>query len=98
MPTEKQLTLKTVVVRRPELIFTEIDNDIIILSIANSKYYGADSVGRRIWILIDQPIPISDICNTLLKEFAVDRQTCERETLEFLQQLLSEQLIEVKSE
>ena len=81
----------------PDLIFTEVDNDLVILSIANSKYYGAESVGRYIWQLIEQPIVIADVCAALLDKFEIDRPTCEREMLTFLGQLLSEKLIDVQS-
>ncbi len=97
MTDAKSLTLDSKVARLPDLIFTEVDNDLVILSIANSKYYGAESVGRRIWQLIEQPITVTEICDALLNEFDTDRASCERDVLTFLDQLLTEKLIDVQS-
>ena len=97
MPETKSLDLNTVVVRQQDLVFSEIDNDLVIMSIANSKYYGAESVGRRIWTLIEHPIKVADVCAVLVDEFEVDNAVCERDALAFLGQLMDEKLLKIEN-
>lgn len=96
MSLKNPLTLNTVVVRQPDLTFAEVDGDLVILSIQNSKYYGSEIVGRRVWHLIEQPISIAQICETLLNEFEVERATCEADVLAFLVQLVDENLAAIR--
>ena len=53
------------------------------------------SVGARIWALIaqDEDIQVNELCDLLMDEFDVERNTCEREVLEFLSQLRAHGLI-----
>jgi hypothetical protein len=83
----------TVVARCDGLIDAEIDNEIVALHIANGTCYGLNSVGSRIWHLLDAPIRIRDICATLLTEYEVEPTTCERQVLDLLEELRAEGLI-----
>ena len=65
-----------------------------LLSIKNGAYYGMDPVGSRVWELIAQPVTASAVCETLLREFNVEKDTCERQVLAFLQQLADADLLE----
>lgn len=65
-----------------------------LMSIRNGAYYGMDPVGSRVWELIAQSVRVSDVCESLLGEFEVDRATCERQVLSFLQQLADADLLD----
>ncbi|MCK6580853.1 MAG: PqqD family peptide modification chaperone [Anaerolineae bacterium] len=92
MSTES-MTLQTVVQRSPDLLFTEVNGDLVMLSIRTNQYYGTHAVGGRIWALIEQPTPIQVVCDALLREFEVDAATCQAETLAFLNRLAQESLL-----
>ena len=95
MKNKTQLTLSTVVVKNPELLETSIDDETILLSIATSNYYGMDPVASRIWAMLQEPISVADIIVTLLDEFNVTRKECESDTLEFLEMLAAEKMLDV---
>lgn len=84
-----------VVVQAEGLPSTYIGDEIAFMSIKNSKYYGLDSVGTRIWALIEQPRQISEVVDELLKEYDVERTTCEDNVLELMERLLEEDLIHI---
>ena len=46
-----------------------------------------DEVGSRIWEEIQSPVKISEVVNTLLSEYDVDRETCEKSVMEFIEGL-----------
>ena len=89
------IQLNDKIVRIPGNISSDIDNDVVIFSIDNGKYYGTRQVGSRIWQLIEQPTTISEVCATLETEFEVDPSVCQAEVSAFLGQLVEEKLLQV---
>src|SRR2546430_17686461 len=63
-----------------------------------SVYYSLDAVGSRIWALLQSPRSVREIRDTLLAEYDVPAERCERDLLGLLQALAAEQLIEVQDE
>jgi hypothetical protein len=96
MTYKSPLSLQNIIVRSSNLVSSEIDSDLVILSIQNGRYYGTQIVGNRIWSMLGNETPVTAICDNLLQEFEVERHVCEQEVLRFLAQLQSEGLIEVR--
>jgi len=86
-------TLQSIVAQSPDLVGTKIEDHTALLSVSNGAYYSLDPVASRIWQLIEQPRPVSVVVDQLLAEYAVDRATCEAQTLTFLQQLADADLL-----
>ena len=89
--------LHTVVQRDPEIIGAEAGEDIVMVSIANGKYYAVADVAKEIWRSVQQPISVSALIDRLMEKYKVDREECERDTLRFLNQLLSERLLVMRN-
>ena len=93
------IELNSVVVQAEgDWLANEIDSDTVLVSIEQGKYYGMEKVGSRIWKLIAQPRIVLAVCDTLLKEFKVSRETCQQDALVFLNQLAEENLVKVVDE
>src|SRR5262245_8457943 len=90
------LTLNSIVQRDPEVIFSEADQDLIMVSIATGCYYGLSDVAREVWDAIESPKRVSDLVGGLTKSYNVNSSLCEEQTLSFLQTLLDEGLLQVK--
>lgn len=90
--------ITTLVARRDDVFFAEIDDEIVMMSEDLDSYCGIDEIGSRIWSLIESPITVSDVCGVLREEFEVDREVCEREVTTFLAQLISEGLARLVDE
>lgn len=88
-----RLCSSSVVVRSDTCIDAEIDHEIVALSIARGTCYGLNNVGSRIWKQLATPTRISDLCASLLSEYDVEKNLCEQQVLEFLEELRSEELI-----
>jgi hypothetical protein len=89
------LGLFSVVVRSPDQVSGALDGKVVLLSIENGEYYNLNEVGSRIWELLEQPVAVADLVARLQVEFDVDRGTCEREALAFLEQLRHDNLLRV---
>lgn len=77
----------TVVVRSNEVIFTDTEGEIGVVSLRDGTYCGLDTIGSRIWALIERPITISSLCATLMREFEVSAVQCKRDVIQFLGRL-----------
>ena len=85
-------------IRTSTAIDAEIDGEAILLSVEQSSVFGLGPVGTRIWQLVDRGIRVDDLCTTLTREFDVTPETCLEQVRAFLDELLSEGLVEVIAE
>jgi hypothetical protein len=89
------LNLSTQVVRSPNQLSGNLDDAVVLLSVANGEYYKMNEVGSRIWALIEQPLSVGALVDTLLGEFEVEPSACEQEVQGFLEQLSHSGLLRV---
>ena len=91
----KEITTETVIKQIEEIVASDIDGETVMMSVENGKYYGLDDIGSRIWELIERPIRISDLIDRLLERFDVDRETCEKDVVKFLNELNDDRIVAV---
>jgi Coenzyme PQQ synthesis protein D (PqqD) len=90
--------LKNTVKRADDLGSCDLDGETALMSVENGQYYGLDPIGSRIWNLLAQARPVSDLCALLLEKFEVEPAQCEHDVLAFLQELAQDNLIKVVDE
>jgi hypothetical protein len=90
---KKEILPYTLLHRKRDMLFNEIDGEVVMLSVENSEYYGMDKVGSRIWELLEQPIHFRKLVATLMEEYEVTEQQCLEDTLSFLYKLQDKKLI-----
>lgn len=78
-------------------ILCDMDGEKVMLSIQNGKYYNLGAIGGEIWELLVEPMTVSILITKLTSEYDVERKDCQDHVLEFLEMLLSEDLIEIVS-
>jgi hypothetical protein len=93
---DKPLSLESVIVATPEQVSCALADESAILNMKNSVYYGMNSVGTRVWNLLGEPKTIVQLRDTLLAEYEVEPERCERDLLQLLEQLRAEGLIEIQ--
>jgi len=79
-------------------VSASLGNETVLLSMESAMYYGIDSVGSRIWELLQEPIRVSQIRDVITSEYDVDAERCEADVIAFLQTLLASGLIEVRGD
>src|SRR2546425_7350428 len=90
--------LSSRVMAAQDQVSSDLGGEAAILQLTSGVYYGLNSVGARIWALLQQPRTVGDIRDTLLAEYDVTPERLERDLLALLSSLLAERLIEVRSE
>lgn len=91
------ITPQTIVSQSSEIMATNLDDKLVMMSISQGEYYSLESVGARIWNLIEKPVSISDLCIDLAKEFEVNSEECKREVLEFITKLLQMEIVKIEN-
>src|SRR4030067_2387541 len=94
---QNAITLETVVYHDPEMVSAPMDDEIVMFSLERGMYYGLDNIASAIWQRIEQPISVANLCTTLIDDFNVDRETCQRDTLELLTWLFQQELVKIAS-
>jgi len=90
------LSPSTVVVAAKGQVSCDLAGEAAILNLKSGIYYGLNAVGARIWNLIQNPRPVTEVRQDLLERYGIDHSRCEQDLLELLEQLLAAGLIEVR--
>jgi len=91
----KELTIDSTVSAVTNQTSCELEGEAVILLLKGGIYYTLNPVGTRIWNLVQKPVLVRDVRDTILREYDVDAGRCEDELFALLQDLEKEGLIEV---
>jgi len=78
-----------------EHVVCHLDGEAIVLHLAKGAHYRLNSVGTRVWSLIQSPMQASAIRDALLAEYDVEPSACEKDLKSLLDDLSKCGLIEV---
>ena len=91
MPIE----LSTVVKQSKHQVSCNVDDEVAILNLKSTLYFGLDEVGACIWEALSEPRAVSELCKTVLDHFDVDETRCHSDVFKFLTELDDAGLIEL---
>lgn len=77
-------------------IVSNMDGEIVMLSIHNGKYYNLGELGGEIWELMNNPISIQELVTALQSRYDVGLTECEEQVATFLGHLSEEGLIRIE--
>ena len=84
---------------RPDVLARSIGEETVILDLASGTYFGLDSVGARIWSLINngkaEGRPLDEVRDAMLAEFDISRDELERDLIRLAESLCAQKLIDV---
>lgn len=89
------VTLDSIVSRNESLVSATVGADVVMLHLQNNAYYDTDAIGGDIWARIAVPTNVGDLCAALVEAYDVDRETCERDVLAFLNEAAREGVIRI---
>jgi hypothetical protein len=90
-----KIELGTTVKQSTNQVSTNLNDEVAILNLESSLYFGLDEVGAYIWQTIREPTKISDLCEQVLERYDVGAQECQADILEFIQKLDDAKLLAV---
>jgi hypothetical protein len=91
------ITKESTVTAVKDQVSTNLGGEVAVLHLVSGVYYSLNEVGARIWELIQESQPVGQILATLLEEYDVAADVCERHLLAILEELRKEKLIRVEN-
>ena len=92
------LAISSRVVAARDQVSCDVGGEAAILQLASGVYYSLDAVGSRIWALLQSLRSVREIRDTLVAEYDVPADRCERDLLGLLEALAGAQLIDVQDD
>jgi len=89
------INLNTRFVRVKDLIWTQSEDEVVIMDIGSGKYYGLNTVSSDIFLRCANRISVKDLIELLMESYTVERAVCEKETLDILDSFLKKGIIEI---
>ncbi len=91
------LSIRSIVIAAPDQVSCPLGEESAILNVRNTVYYGLNPVGARVWNMLQQPKTVEELRDTLVGEYDVELENCERDLLDLLEKLRAEGLIHVRN-
>jgi len=82
------LTLQTPLRVSSDVVFRDLDGEVVILNLASGKYFGLDPVGTRIWQLIEEHRRLEDVLRHLVGEYDAPPDALERDLMTLASELV----------
>jgi len=78
-----------------KILATDVGDDLVMMDIETGQYITLNKMGRIIWQEIASPVKVSELLNKLMERFQVTEEVCRQDTLEYLNLMLEEHLLQV---
>lgn len=89
------MNLKREIRVNKEILTTLVDDELGLMNVNMGRYYTLNKVGKKIWGLLEEEQTISLLVEKLLLVYDVDKNICMEETIEVLNNMNSQGLIEI---
>ena len=92
---EPDLAVTLTILASKDQTSCDLADEVVILALKPGVYYGLESVGARIWRLIQQPRTIGEIQEIVIEEYDVDPGRFGQDLMALLRELEAAGLINV---
>jgi Coenzyme PQQ synthesis protein D (PqqD) len=82
--------------RTHDMLSTELDQEMVLMSIDAGAYYGLAGPARSIWEKLEKPLTFSALVDQLVLEYKVTPEACAADLQGFLGQMEREGLLRVE--
>lgn len=80
---------------RAHVLFRDLHGELVVLEPRRGVYFGLDAIGTRIWHLLQEPRPLTDVVVALVTEYEVDEAEAAADVLDLVRQLQEQGLVDV---
>lgn len=86
---------QTFLVQSRKVPSSELDGGRVFLDIESGDYLSLKGPGFAVWENLATPLRVDALFERLASRYGIDRERCARDTMPFLEELLSAGLVEV---
>jgi Coenzyme PQQ synthesis protein D (PqqD) len=95
MSCEIPITPESVVCWSETPVATEVDREVVLMSVGRGRCYGLGETGSSVWRRLGSPIRVDDLCRELMLEYRADAEELLSDVLTLLEHLQEEGLVKV---
>ena len=81
--------------RNPKMVFSEIDGEVVMLSVENGEYYNLNISSSEIWTQLNETCTFKELIMYLHNNYDVSQEECENDTRTFIDQGIEKGIIEI---
>ena len=81
------MSLATRIRRNHDVIAAGVAEQTILLNPKDWTYAHFNETAARIWEALDEPQPVESLVAALMRDYEVDRSTCEAEVADFVRDM-----------
>ena len=89
------ITLACRVVARHDVLFRDLDGEMVLLDLRTGVYCSLDPLGTRIWALTQEGCSLAEVMETVVEEYDVTAERFAGDLLGFVASLREKGLVEV---
>ena len=91
----QSITLNDRVKILKDVVFREVEQEMVLLNLGTGAYYGLDPVGSRMWNLLAEKKNIREVLEIMLQEYEASTEDLQRDILHLVQELKTKGLVQV---
>ena len=77
-----------------DVVYRELEGEMVLLNLRTGVYFGLDAVGTRIWQLLQEGYTAAQVTDRLVAEYDVAAGACEQDLRVFMTTLHEHALVE----
>ena len=90
------ISLASRVVSRKDVLFRDLDGEMVLLDLQSGVYCSLDSLGTRIWTLTTQGRSLAEVIEAVVEEYDVTTERFAADLLRFVTSLQAKGLVEIE--
>jgi hypothetical protein len=87
--------LDSCIARNGDILHASVGNETVMMSADAGEFYDLNTVAGRIWEMLEAPMTVGQLRDSLCAAFEVDAATCEADLLPFIEQLQALDIVRV---
>jgi len=76
-------------IRNSKTISGRLHDEMVMMDLAQGKYFSLNPVATRIWDHLENPKEIGELCRLLLNEYEVDPEECRVDVESHLNEMIT---------
>ncbi|MCE2423436.1 MAG: PqqD family protein [Gemmatimonadetes bacterium] len=85
------------VARNDDIIFTALDDTVVMMDVDKGRYYELDPTAASVWALLERESLVASLCDALLERYDVSAETCRRDVQAFLGELADLGVVQIRA-
>ena len=78
-----------------DILVRELEGEAVLLNIQTGVYFGLDKTATATWQLMQKQKDLQGVLDSLLKDYEIDKKTCQDDLLKFASNLQKNAIVEI---